>query len=43
LLTWIDDIASVRDDVAHRQSVATVEDMAAIPQMAAKKTAGVLC
>jgi predicted DNA repair protein MutK len=48
LLTLIDDIATVLDDVAAmtkvaaRQSVAAADDVAAMTQMAAKKTAGVL-
>lgn len=48
LLTLIDDIATVLDDVAAmtkvaaRQSVTAADDVAAMTQMAAKKTAGVL-
>ena len=48
LLTLIDDIATVLDDVAAmtkvaaRQSVAAADDVATMTQMAAKKTAGVL-
>jgi predicted DNA repair protein MutK len=48
LLTLLDDIAAVLDDVAAmtkvaaRQSVAAADDVATMTQMAAKKTAGVL-
>ena len=48
MLTLIDDIATVLDDVAAmtkvaaRQSVAAADDVATMTQMAAKKTAGVL-
>ena len=48
LLTLIDDIATVLDDVAAmtkvaaRQSVAAADDVATMTHMAAKKTAGVL-
>ena len=48
LLTLIDDIAMLLDDVATmtkvaaRQSAASADDVAAMTQLAAKKTAGVL-